>query len=656
MKIKKYIIQICMIFLLCIVFNIEVFAEDTEEITEEVPEQLIEEILEDNACADEVQGYTNCEENNITLFSTDIEYAESIEAAAELLRQQMIMRNGLISVYYRGEYVEGMSKPILDAALAYDDSLPGMAGDYLRYNYSRLIRRAYKGKDYYRFEYEFSYLSSYEQELAVEEKVQEILSKLNIYDSDRETQIRSIYTYVTGNVKYDNMIYETFNVHSAYAAAIEGKAVCQGYSLLLYRLLQEIGIKNRMVAGEAGGVGHVWNIVEMDGRWYNLDATWDWEASDNFSWFLRGSESFDNTHRRSSEYLTEAFCQRYIMSEKDYGYVPVKVNGIQLDQNILELDGKGKTCQLTATIDPENADNQKVIWTSSDKDIVIVDSNGGIVAVNAGTSVIMVQTEDGGYTAQCNVKVLSEEEVVYKHIEAFVSRLYKEILGRDADPSGLKAWADVLKSGKEQGAKVAQGFIDSEELKKRNLSDDAYIRALYRTFFDREADDGGMAAWQNVLDSGLSRMHVFRGFAESDEFTKICDSYGIIRGYADLTAPMDQNEGVTKFIVRSYRLCLNREADADGLNGWCDAILSGKNTAKEAAYGFVFSDEFLKKDLSDTEYIKVLYRVFMDREADGGGLSSWEKVLKEGKSREHVFNGFADSAEFRKICQSYGIR
>ena len=285
-----------------------------------------------------------------------------------------------------------------------------------------------------------------------------------------------------------------------------------------------------------------------------------------------------------------------------------------------------------------------------------MDSNGGIMAVNAGTAVITVQTEDGGYTARCTVRILSEEELAYKHIEAFVSRLYKEILGRDADPSGLKAWADVLKSGKEQGAKVAQGFIGSEELKKRNLSDDAYIRALYRTFFDREADGGGLAAWQKVLDSGLSRMHVFRGFAESDEFTKICDSYGIIRGYADLTAPMDQNEGVTKFIVRSYRLCLNREADAGGLNGWCDAILSGKNTAKEAAYGFVFSNEFIKKDLSDREYVKVLYRVFMDREADGGGLSSWEKVLKEGKSREHVFNGFADSAEFRKICQSYGIK
>ena len=50
----------------------------------------------------------------------------------------------------------------------------------------------------------------------------------------------------------------------------------------------------------------------------------------------------------------------------------------------------------------------------------------------------------------------------------------------------------------------------------------------------------------------------------------------------------DQNEDVTKFVARCYRLCLGREADADGLNAWCSQLLSGANTAKEAAYGFVF--------------------------------------------------------------------
>ncbi len=241
-------------------------------------------------------------------------------------------------------------------------------------------------------------------------------------------------------------------------------------------------------------------------------------------------------------------------------------------------------------------------------------------------------------------------------VKDFVERLYTQILGRAADPLGLQSWTDVLKSGKEQGAKVAQGFIDSAEFKARPLSNEEYLKILYRTFFDREPDGAGLEAWLGVLDSGLSRLHVFKGFAESQEFTEICEKYGIIRGNAQLTAPCDQNEGVTKFIVRNYRLCLGRNADEDGLNGWCNAILTGQNTAKQAAHGFVFSDEFKKKNLSDTEYVKTLYRVFMDREADGAGLEAWVKVLRNGQSREHVFNGFADSDEFKKICISYGLK
>lgn len=516
-------------------------------------------------------------ENYAVPLSEVVEYANDVETAVQILRQQMINRNGLVSIYYQGEYTEGMSAELLKRAVAYDDTLPGMAGDYLRFHYHRVVRRTYKGVnedgEYIRFEYEIYYLSSYAQELAVNEKVCDILEELDVYSADREMKIRNVYAYITSHVRYDSMIYETFNVHSAYGAAVEGKAVCQGYSLLLYRLLQELGIKNRMISGEAGGVSHIWNIVEIDGYWYNMDTTWDWGKDEQFEWFLVGAENFDKSHIRDSEFMTETFYHMYPMALNDYYKEPVE-----------------------------------------------------------------------------------EPEEETDPVEAFVVRLYKEILGRDADTSGLREWSEVLKSGREQGAKVAQGFVDSDELRKRNLSDDAYIRALYRTFFDREADSSGLTAWKKVLDSGLSRMHVFRGFAESDEFTEICDRYGIVRGFADLTAPRDQNEGVTKYIVRNYRLCLGREADEKGLNDWCDAILSGRNTVKEAAYGFVFSQEFLKKNLSDEEYIRVLYRGFMDREADGPGLSAWKKVLNEGKSREHVFDGFADSIEFRDICASYGVQ
>ena len=260
------------------------------------------------------------------------------------------------------------------------------------------------------------------------------------------------------------------------------------------------------------------------------------------------------------------------------------------------------------------------------------------------------------YKGSCDATYTFSVNSVRNSVRNFVKRLYTEVLGREADEAGLDAWTNVLKTGKEQGAKVAQGFVDSQEFKKRNVSDKEYIRILYRTFFDREPDPAGQEAWLGVLNSGLSRLHVFKGFAESQEFTEICNQYKIIRGYANLTAPRDQNEGVTKFVVRCYRLCLGRDADESGLNGWCNAILTGKNTAKQAAAGFVFSDEFKKKNLSDTEYVKTLYRVFMDREADGAGLNAWVKVLRSGKSREHVFNGFADSNEFREICVRYGIK
>lgn len=154
----------------------------------------------------------------------------------------------------------------------------------------------------------------------------------------------------------------------------------------------------------------------------------------------------------------------------------------------------------------------------------------------------------------------------------------------------------------------------------------------------------------------MSRLYVYKGFAESAEFNDLCKKYGIQRGNVPLSEPMDQNEGVTRFVVRCYRLCLNRDADKDGLNYWCSNILSHTKTAKETAWGFIFSSEFLGKNVSDADYIRILYRTFLDRESDPIGLQTWLDELASGQSREHVFNGFADSSEFRKICNSYGIQ
>ena len=188
--------------------------------------------------------------------------------------------------------------------------------------------------------------------------------------------------------------------------------------------------------------------------------------------------------------------------------------------------------------------------------------------------------------------VALEEDTSDADVRAFVTRLYENILQRSPDQAGLESWVSVLTSGQESGARVLQNFVGSDEFKERNLSDEEYVQILYRTCLGREADANGLQSWLAVLDSGLSRTHVLKGFAESAEFSAICQDYGITRGNVMLTEARDQNESVTKFVVRCYRLCLGREADVNGLNAWCSQILNGQNTAKQAAYGFVFSREF----------------------------------------------------------------
>ncbi|NBC84375.1 MAG: T9SS type A sorting domain-containing protein [Bacteroidetes bacterium] len=84
--------------------------------------------------------------------------------------------------------------------------------------------------------------------------------------------------------------------------------------------------------------------------------------------------------------------------------VIVPVEGVSLDQSILALEGNA-TSQLTATVNPENASDKSVTWSSSDTDVAMVDENGLITAISEGTATITVKTNDGLHTASCDVTV-----------------------------------------------------------------------------------------------------------------------------------------------------------------------------------------------------------------------------------------------------------
>ena len=81
----------------------------------------------------------------------------------------------------------------------------------------------------------------------------------------------------------------------------------------------------------------------------------------------------------------------------------ITVTGIKLSPFTLTLT-QNYTVQLQVTIEPENATNQTVLWTSSHPDIASVE-NGLVTGVKEGEAVIIATTEDGGKTAECKVSV-----------------------------------------------------------------------------------------------------------------------------------------------------------------------------------------------------------------------------------------------------------
>lgn len=243
----------------------------------------------------------------------------------------------------------------------------------------------------------------------------------------------------------------------------------------------------------------------------------------------------------------------------------------------------------------------------------------------------------------------------YSLTEQFVVRLYDRCLGRQPDAEGLEHWNTILVNKERSGAEVAYGFVFSQEYRNKNTSDEDYVEMLYNVFLDRSSDKSGKEHWLHVLSCGVSREYVFRGFAESQEYTNICQSYGIDRGMVSLTQARDKNINVTSFVNRMYTMALGRDGEEAGLNHWCNAILTGERTPEEVAEAFINSEEFRNKNLCCENYIKVLYRTFMGREYDQEGLDHWMAEWRRGNTKQDILHRFATSQEFKNIQASFGL-
>lgn len=114
-------------------------------------------------------------------------------------------------------------------------------------------------------------------------------------------------------------------------------------------------------------------------------------------------------------------------------------------------------------------------------------------------------------------------------VSEFVTRMYNQVLKRTPDNAGLDDWTNQLMQKTRTGSTLAEGFIFSQEFLNRGLNNEEYVKVLYRAFFGRSADTGGLNGWVQALNSNeFDRARVLGGFTQSQEFINLTNSYGII--------------------------------------------------------------------------------------------------------------------------------
>ncbi|MBY9077035.1 transglutaminase [Paenibacillus sp. HN-1] len=120
-----------------------------------------------------------------------------------------------------------------------------------------------------------AYRETLQQTAYVDERVKAINKQIIKPGMTGDEKVKAIHDWVVLHLKYDT----TYTRYTAYEGLKSGSTVCQGYALLTYKLLKNAGIPNKIVEGTAwqngSGISHAWNLVQLGGRWYHLDTTWD---------------------------------------------------------------------------------------------------------------------------------------------------------------------------------------------------------------------------------------------------------------------------------------------------------------------------------------------------------------------------------------------
>ena len=117
-------------------------------------------------------------------------------------------------------------------------------------------------------------------------KAKEIVRDLNLANLNTYERVAAVNQYLCDNCVYPATEPYIIEAHTIYGALLQKSAVCEGYARSTQLILSLCDVDSYYVPGDTPAGGHAWNLVEVDGQWYQLDVTWNDTDSNPNMYFL----------------------------------------------------------------------------------------------------------------------------------------------------------------------------------------------------------------------------------------------------------------------------------------------------------------------------------------------------------------------------------
>ena len=310
-----------------------------------------------------------------------------------------------------------------------------------------------------------------------------------------------LHDWILDHADYDY----TYSYCAAEGVLARGKGTCESYHRAYVMLLNKVGIPTGRIAGN----GHVWTAAQLDGKWYQIDSTWDDMGASYKGTFyehlyfglnddimklvhsdhtqpVEGYEcnSLEENYfiktgeiHQWSDPFAEKIRQKIAAGETSFT-LPVNSDLPESVANVIyrlvayelssenwtnatlsaSYDNQKLTCSVTVKTPENNGGDNGNSGGSGSND----GNNGGNTGGGSGSN----DSNNGGNTGTDNGNS-GNTGTTLTGKQRFASLLYENALGRSAAQSELDYWAQELTNGR-TGAEVAYGFLFSEEFQNHN--------------------------------------------------------------------------------------------------------------------------------------------------------------------------------------------